>query len=71
MLQGRHDGRTHVTCEVAGDVRDPMSKKRAAIFQPLATELARKLDIATGGTGEERWETPPPRPCPSVSRRRR
>jgi hypothetical protein len=62
VLQGRSDGRTHVTCEVAGDVRDPMTKKRAAIFQPLATELARKLDIATGGTGEDRWETPPPRP---------
>ena len=71
VLQGRPDGRTHVTCEVAGDEDDPMTEKRAAMFKPLGMALARQLDRATGGTGEERWVSPPPRPCPSVSRRRR
>jgi len=28
VLQGRPDGRTHVTCEVAGDPDDPMTEKR-------------------------------------------
>jgi hypothetical protein len=27
-------------------------EKRAAIFKPLGIEIARQLDIATGGTGE-------------------
>ncbi len=71
VLQGRPDGRTNAICEVAGDADDPMTAERAAIFEPLGMALVRQLDIATGGTGEERWETPPPRPCPSVSRRRR
>lgn len=33
VLQGRPDGRTHVTCEVAGDTADPMTEKRGAIFK--------------------------------------
>ena len=68
VLQGRPDGRTHVMCEVAGDPNDPMTDKRAEIFKPLGTELARLLDIATGGTGEDRWETPPPRPSEPLQR---
>jgi hypothetical protein len=68
VLQGRPDGRTHVMCEVAGDPDDPMTDKRAEIFKPLGTELARQLDIATGGTGEDRWETPPPRPSEPLQR---
>ena len=52
ILQGRPDGRTHVTCEVVGDADDPMTEKRAAIFKPLGMELTRQLDMATGGTGE-------------------
>ncbi|MBD3183401.1 putative toxin-antitoxin system toxin component, PIN family, partial [Candidatus Poribacteria bacterium] len=52
VLQGRPDGRTHVTCEVVGDADDPMTEKRAAIFKPLGIELTRQLDMATGGTGE-------------------
>lgn len=68
VLQGRLDGRTHVTCEVAGDAGDPMTEKRAAIFKPLGMALARQLDIATGGTGEEKWVSPPPRPSESPQR---
>jgi hypothetical protein len=63
VLSGRPDGRTHVTCEVAGDPRDPMTEKRAAIFKPLGLQIARQLDIATGGTGADQWVDPPPHPA--------
>jgi hypothetical protein len=55
VLQGRPDGQTHITSEVAGDPDDPMTAKRAAIFAPLSETLTRQLDIATGGTGQDRW----------------
>ena len=62
VLQGRPDGRTHLICEVAGDPADPMTEKRATIFKPLGLELARQFDRVTGGTGNETWVDPPPRP---------
>ncbi len=68
VLSGRSDGRTHVTCEVAGDTGDPMTEKRAAIFKPLGMQIARQLDIATGGTGEDQWVDPPPRVSESPKR---
>jgi len=68
VLQGRPDGRTHVTCEVAGDEADPMTEKRAAIFKPLGMSIARQLDTATGGAGEEKWDAPPRRPSESPKR---
>ncbi len=68
VLQGRPDGRTCVTCEVAGDADDPMTEKRAAIFKPLGMALTRQLDIATGGTGEEQSVSPPPGPSASPKR---
>ena len=68
ILQGRPDGRTHVTCEVAGDADDPMTAERAAIFEPLGMALSRQLDIATGGTGEEKSVSPLPGPSASPKR---
>ena len=62
VLQERPDGRTQLMCEVVGDPTDPMTAKRAAIFNPLGMDLARQVDLATGGTGEARWADPPPRP---------
>ncbi len=62
LLQGRPDGRTHVTCEVVGDPNDPMTQKRAAIFKPLGMEMTRQLDRATGGSGEGKWVDPPAHP---------
>ena len=62
VLQGRPDGQTHVTSEVAGDPEDPMTARRAAIFAPLSETLTRQLDIATGGTGHGRHAHPPARP---------
>lgn len=68
VLQGRPDGRTNVTCEVAGDADEPMTEKRAEIFKPLGMELARQLDKATGGSGEDSWVSP--QPCPPESTKR-
>ena len=62
VLQGRADGRSHLTCEAVGDPADPMTAKRAAIFKPLGMELARQVELATGGSGEAQWADPPPRP---------
>ena len=62
VLQGRPDGRTHLTCELVGDPADPMTAKRAAIFEPLGMELARQVEGATGGTGDGTWMDPPSRP---------
>lgn len=63
ILQGRSDGRTHIICELAGEPDDPMTAQRAAIFEPLGKEISRQMDLATGGTGEEQWVEPPPRPA--------
>jgi len=63
VLQGRPDGQTHVTSEVAGDPDDPMTAERAAIFTPLSTALTRQLDMATGGAGQGRQAAAPPRPA--------
>ena len=61
VIQSRPDGRAHITCEVVGDADDPMTAERAAIFKPLGMELVRQLDRATGGTGDEKSVSPPPR----------
>ena len=62
LLQGRADGRTHVTVEVVGDADDPMTAQRRAMFEPLSQEMVRLLAIATGGTGEEPSVAPLPHP---------
>ena len=65
VLQGRPDGSTNTICEVVGDADDPMTAKRRAIFEPLGMALVRQLDIATGGTGEDKPVSPLPDPSPS------
>lgn len=62
VLQGREDGNCHVTCEVAGDPDDPMTAQPLAMFQPLATDLVRRLEAQTGSTDAGLWVDPPPRP---------
>lgn len=62
LLKARPDGRTHVTSEVVGDPDDPMTEKRRTIFEPLSMEMTRRLDIATGGTGEGSTVAPLPHP---------
>ena len=68
LLQGRPDGQTHVTCEVVGDPGDPMTAKRAAIFEPLSRKMTRQLDMATGGTGEGPSVDPLPHPPDPLQR---
>jgi hypothetical protein len=35
-----------------GDLADPMTAERAAIFQPLGLELARQMEAATGSASD-------------------
>ena len=69
VLQGRPDGRTNAICEVVGDADDPMTAERRAIFEPLGMEVVRLLDVATGGTGEDKQVSPLPGPSPSPLQR--
>jgi hypothetical protein len=62
VLQGRADGRCQVICEVVGDPADPMTARRAAIFQPLGLELSARIEAATGPTAASDLAAPPPRP---------
>ena len=49
LLQERPDGQTQILCEVVGDPKDPMTAKRAAIFEPIGKELSAQIDQALGG----------------------
>lgn len=60
VLHGRPDGRCQVTSEIAGDPDDPMTETRKSVFGPLAIEITRQMDLATGGTGETRSSAPEP-----------
>jgi len=43
ILQGRDDGRTHITCEVVGAPADPQTQIRAELFEPLGREISRQM----------------------------
>jgi len=60
VLQERADGNTQVVSEVAGDPDDPMTERRKSVFGPIAMEIARQMDLATGGTGAVGPSDPPP-----------
>ena len=62
VLQGRADGRCQVICEVVGDPADPMTARRAAIFQPLGLELSARIEAATGPAATFGLAAPSPRP---------
>lgn len=48
LLQGTGGGQTYISCEVAGDPDDPMTKKRQAILEPITRELADAMEHRTG-----------------------
>ncbi len=52
LLQERSDGQTQITCSVVGDPNDPMTAKRAAIFEPIGRELSNQLEQVLGGRSE-------------------
>ncbi|MEN0047703.1 MAG: hypothetical protein AAF806_11645 [Bacteroidota bacterium] len=61
VLQGRADGRTQITCEIAGDENDPMTQQRAAIFKPLSKRIADEMQRMTGGVvADDHMNAPPP-----------
>jgi hypothetical protein len=63
LLQELGDGRCHLSCEVVGDLADPMTVRRMAIFKPLGLELTRQMEMAMGAAAEGAGEVqPPPRP---------
>jgi hypothetical protein len=62
VLQDRGDGRCQVICEVVGDPADPMTARRAEVFQPLGLELAARIETATGPAATSGLAAPPPRP---------
>src|SRR3954466_7369603 len=65
LLQDTGDGRSRVTCEVAGDPADPMTARRAGGFNPLGLELAHRLESRAGTVPEAGAAPPPPPPPPS------
>src|SRR3954463_9997586 len=62
LLRDRGDGRSRVTCELAGDPADPMTATRAEVFKPLGLELARRLESQMGTVPEALAAPPPPQP---------
>lgn len=48
VLQDHEVSHSHLSCEVAGDPADPMAETRRRIFEPLALELMRHMETATG-----------------------
>lgn len=72
VLRGSLGGQCHISSEIAGDPSDPMTDKRAAIFQPLSDQLVIALETALGiarkGKGPAWTGTPAtaaPLPSPS------
>ena len=64
LVQDTGDGRSRVTCELAGDPADPMTATRAEVFKPLGLELAHRLESRTGTVPESEAALPPPQPPP-------
>jgi len=66
LLQELDDGRCHISCEVVGDPSDPMTTRRAAIFEPLGLELSRQMEAAFGATPEVAGPIDPPPRLPEA-----
>lgn len=65
LLQDTDGGHCHISYDVAGDPADPMTARRAAIFEPLARDIARQMDAAMGpspAAGLFRVPEPPQEP---------
>lgn len=52
LLQERPDGQTQILCEIVGDLDDPMTAKRGAIFKPIGEAISHQLDAALGGKAQ-------------------
>lgn len=52
LLQDVDGGHCHISCEVVGDPADPMTARRAAIFEPISRDIARQMEAATGPAPE-------------------
>ena len=47
LLQERSDGQTQIIYSLVGDQDDPMTAKRAAIFEPIGRELSKCKELQT------------------------
>ena len=65
ILQDMAGANCHISLELSGDPNDPMTEKRAAIFQPLGLELASRLEKQLGSASTTSDFTPPSPPPPS------
>ncbi len=55
---------TRVTCEVVGDLADPTTARRRAVFEPIGLEISRQMGEATGGCYDTVGPAPPSPPDP-------
>lgn len=74
LLHGRPDGQTQLSLELAGDSADPVTRERAAIFEPLGLKLAGAFEKAVSTSGRVPTPSvgpfePAPRPKPIASKR--
>ena len=61
-------GQCYITCEVVGDANDPMTARRAEIFQPLGVELSHRIE-AESRSGAVSGTVPPAPPSPPPTRK--
>ena len=54
VLRDRPGPHCHISSEIAGDPNDPMTERRAEIFQPLSEQLVVALEDALGIVSEQK-----------------
>ena len=64
VLRGHTDGRTIASTEVSGELDDPITAKRRAVFEPIGNKLVESLEgaMAARGRPAARPMIPPPPP---------
>lgn len=70
LLRDSPGGQCHISSEIAGDPNDPISDKRAAIFQPLSDQLVTALETALGIANKRKgpaWTGAPAKAVPVPS----
>jgi len=48
VVEDAPGGQCLLSCEIAGDPADPMTARRAALFQPLALQISNAMEAITG-----------------------
>lgn len=61
VVQGLQNGHSHISCEVVGDLDDPMTAVRKDIFAPLSEQVTSIMETLLG-KGSLNGSVPPPSP---------